>query len=59
MSASRQIRVTISADTRKFVHAMLRTELVMERTWWRRLVLRWQLWRVERSLRRSEGMEVG
>lgn len=49
MAAPREIKVKITADTREFKRAMLRTQIIVTRSRWRRLLLRLALWRLDRK----------
>lgn len=46
---SRRIVVEIVADTRPLQRALKRAELLVARSWWRRLFLRIALWRLQRT----------
>lgn len=44
---ARQIEVRIVADSRPLRRGLMRAELLIERSWWRRLALRIALWRLD------------
>jgi hypothetical protein len=49
MARTGRIEVKISADTRALRRDLTRARLVLERSWRRRLALRFALWRIARE----------
>ena len=47
--STKNLTVTIKADTRELRRQLLRAELRLTRSRWRRLHLRFRLWRVSRE----------
>jgi hypothetical protein len=47
--ASRTIEVEIVADTRQFRRALAMARLSLERSWLRRMLIRLEIWRIDRE----------
>jgi hypothetical protein len=50
--SARRIEVKIVADTREFRRQIARARLSIERSWWRRLLIRIEILRIDREASR-------